>query len=296
LGLERILPELTSEEFRLFQQHVRREAGIHLSDAKRPLVVGRLARRLRELGLRSFRAYFRVVTEDPAEAVRLLDLLSTNQTSFFREPLQFDFLERRLLPDIRQQAQQGEREKRLRVWSAACSTGEEPFSLAMILLEAFPAGSGWDLDILATDVLTRVLDLGREAVWPIEKAAEIPDRLLRRYMLKGRREQEGRVKAGPELRALVRFSRLNLNADTPLPGPFDLIFCRNVLIYFGPEEKRRVLRRLFERLAPGGCLFLGHAESLSGIVEPVRCVGPMIYTHHTDRSRGGAILRANDPL
>jgi chemotaxis protein methyltransferase CheR len=273
------IPDLTTEEFRLFQQHVRREAGIQLSDAKRPLLVGRLSRRVRELGLPSFRAYYRRVTEDPAEAVRLLDLLSTNQTSFFREPLQFDFLERRLLPEIRRQGQQGEREKRLRVWSAACSTGEEPFSLAMVLLEAFPEGSGWDLDVLATDVSTRVLDHGREAVWAIEKTAEIPDRLLRRYMLKGRREQEGKVKAGPELRALVRFARLNLNAETPLPGPFDLIFCRNVLIYFGKEEKRRVLHRLFDRLVPGGCLFLGHAESLTGVVEPIHCVGPMIYTH-----------------
>jgi chemotaxis protein methyltransferase CheR len=287
-GASGSVPELTTEEFRLFQQHVRREAGIHLSDAKRPLVVGRLARRLRELGLRSFRAYFRRVTEDPAEAVRLLDLLSTNQTAFFREPAQFDFLERRLLPEIRRQGQEGERDKRLRVWSAACSTGEEPFSLAMVLLEAFPEGSGWDIDVLATDVSTRVLDRGREAVWPIEKTAEIPDRLLRRYMLKGRREQEGRVKASPELRALVRFARLNLNAEAPLPGPFDLIFCRNVLIYFGKEEKRRVLHRLFERLAPGGCLFLGHAESLTGVVEPIRCVGPMIYTARP-AGRGAAL-------
>jgi chemotaxis protein methyltransferase CheR len=278
-GLERIVPALTTEEFRLFQQHVRKEAGIHLSDAKRPLLVGRLARRLRELGIGSFREYFGRVTADPAEGVRLLDLLSTNQTSFFREPAQFEFLERHLLPEIRQQAQAGTRPRRLRVWSAACSTGEEPFSLAMVLLDAFPPGSGWDLEILASDVSTRVLERGREAVFPLEKAAEIPDRYLKAFMLKGRRSQEGKLKAGPELRSLVRFERLNLNAETPLPGPFDLIFCRNVLIYFAKEEKRRVLLRLFAQLAPEGCLFLGHAESLTGVIESVRAVGPMIYTH-----------------
>lgn len=270
-------PALTREEFRLFQEHVRREAGIHLSDAKRPLLVCRLARRLRELGVTSFREYYGRVTTDPAERVLLLDLLSTNQTSFFREPAQFEYLERRLLPEIRRQAQGGGRPRSLRVWSAACSTGEEPFSVAMVLLAAFPPGSGWDLEILATDVSTRVLARGREAVWTIEKASEIPERYRKAYMLRGRRTQEGNLKAGPELRSLVRFRHLNLNAEAPLPGPFDIIFCRNVLIYFGHAEKRRVLDRLLARLAPEGRLFLGHAESLTGIVEGVRSVGPMVY-------------------
>jgi chemotaxis protein methyltransferase CheR len=268
---------LSTDEFRLFQRHVRREAGIHLSDAKRPLLVGRLARRLRELGMGSFREYFGRVTTDPAEGVRLLDLLSTNQTCFFREPAQFEYLERRLLPEIRQQAQGGDRLRRLRVWSAACSTGEEPFSLGMVLLDAFPPGAGWDLEILATDVSTRVLERGREAVWSIEKASEIPERYLKAFMLRGRRTQEGKLKAGPALRSLVRFARLNLNAEA-LPGPFDLIFCRNVLIYFGKEEKQRVLERLLGELGPQGRLFLGHAESLTGVVESVRAVGPMVYT------------------
>jgi chemotaxis protein methyltransferase CheR len=207
--------------------------------------------------------------------------LSTNQTHFFREPAQFEFLERRLLPEMKAEAERGERRRRLRAWSAACSTGEEPFSLAMVLLDAFPPGSGWELEILATDVSTRVLDQGRDAVWPFDKATEIPDRYRKRFMLKGRRRQEGKLKAGPELRSLVRFERQNLNDETRrVPGgPFDLIFCRNVLIYFGKEEKLRVLHRLFAQLAPGGGLFLGHAESLSGVMERVRCVGPMIYTH-----------------
>ncbi len=288
---ERGAPALTAGEFRLFQEHVRREAGIHLSDAKGPLLVGRLARRLRELGIGSFREHFSRVTRDPAEGVRLLDLLSTNQTAFFREPAQFEFLELHLLPAIRRQAREGTRPRRLRVWSAACSTGEEPFSLAMVLLDAFPSGSGWDLEILASDISTRVLEHGRAGVFSLERAKEIPDRFLRAFMLRGRRTQEGKLKAGPDLRSLVRFEHVNLNAKPPLPGPFDLIFCRNVLIYFGKEEKRRVLQRLFAQLAPGGCLFLGHAESLAGVVDTARAVGPMVYTHARPLEGGRARAR-----
>ena len=269
---------ITDREFNLFRKLVDREAGIHLSEAKRALLVGRLTRRLRELGLTSFSAYYRRITEeDPGELTHMLDRVSTNETHFFREPRQFDFLKETVVPHWIQAAGAGRRTKRLRVWSAACSTGEEPYSLAMTLLDCLLAHPGWELEILASDISTRVLRRAEEAVWPIEKAKEIPAPLLRRYMLRGTRSREGQMKAGPLLRSVVRFARNNLNAVRyAVTGPFDLIFCRNVLIYFDTETKRRVVQRLLDLLAPDGHLFLGHAESLTGLSERVRGVGPTV--------------------
>jgi chemotaxis protein methyltransferase CheR len=269
---------ITPREFALFQSLILREAGIYLSEAKQALVVGRLARRLRALGLRSFAASHAVVREDEAERVRMLDCISTNETHFFREPRQFEFLERTVFPDWESRAAAGLRARRVRAWSAGCSTGEEPYSLAMALLERFPPSAGWEIDILATDLSTRVLERARAAVWPMSKASEIPPRHLKAFMLRGVGSQQGRLKAGPEIRALVRFERLNLNDDgEAAPGPFDLVFCRNVLIYFDAPSKRRVVHRLLERLAPEGYLFLGHAESLTGLTERARSVGPTVY-------------------
>jgi len=166
----------------------------------------------------------------------------------------------------------------VRVWSAACSTGEEPYSLAMTLLERLPRSAGWTVEILATDISTRVLERARAAVWPIAKASEIPVGRLKRFMLRGTGPQDGRMRAGPELREVVRFARLNLDADVyPVQGLFDLVFCRNVLIYFRPETKARVLASLGARLAADGCLFLGHAESVTGLSTRLASVGPNVY-------------------
>jgi chemotaxis protein methyltransferase CheR len=270
---------ITDREFNLFRKLVDREAGIHLSDSKRALLVGRLTRRLRELGLTSFSAYYRRVTEeDPAELTHMLDRVSTNETHFFREPRQFEFLRETVVPQWVLAASTGRRTKHLRVWSAACSTGEEPYSLAMTLLDCLLAHPGWELEILASDISTRVLRRAEDAVWPIDKAKEIPAPLLRRYMLRGTRSREGQMKAGPLLRSAVRFARNNLNsARFAVTGPFDLIFCRNVLIYFDTETKRRVVQRLLDLLAPDGYLFLGHAESLMGLSDRVQSVGPTVY-------------------
>jgi chemotaxis protein methyltransferase CheR len=270
---------LSGGEFKLFQDLIRREAGIFLSESKKALLVGRLSRRLRELGFSSFGDYHRYVTkEDPAEKVRMLDCVSTNETHFFREPRQFDFLEERVVPDWRAAAQAGVRPRRVRVWSAACSTGEEPYSLAMTLLSGFPPEAGWEIEILASDISTRVLDRAAAGVWPLERAAGIPDRHLKRYMLRGTRSQEGKMKAGPELRSVMRFERINLNADTyPVAGRFDLIFCRNVLIYFDGPCKMRVARQLIRHLEPTGYFFLGHAESVVDMTAELERVGPTVY-------------------
>ncbi len=270
------LATVSDRDFARFQALINREAGIWLAPVKKALLVGRLSRRLRELGLDSYGDYYERVVSDEAERVRMLDAICTNETHFFREPRHFEFLADRVFPAWREEGEAGRRSRRLRVWSAACSTGEEPYTLAMSLLSAFPAG--WDLEILATDLSTKVLARAEQAVWPLEKAKEIPEPFLKAYMLKGYGSQEGLMKAGPEIRRLVRFARLNLTQDTPGLGQFDLVFCRNVLIYFDRDNKAKVVERLLDRLLPHGYLFLGHAESLGGFTGRARAVLPTVYT------------------
>ncbi|MGH2397226.1 MAG: CheR family methyltransferase [bacterium] len=282
LPVDMAIRPLTNQEFTLFQTLIHRKAGIYLSPAKKTLLEGRLNKRLRELGLNSFGDYYRLVIEerDGAELVHLLDRISTNETHFFREPRQFSFVEQRVFPEWTSQAASGMRSRRIRVWSAGCSTGEEPYSIAMTLWERFPPSAGWEIEILATDLSTRALDVARTAVWPITKAKEIPPGYLKRFMLKGTRTQEGKMKAGPEIRSIVRFERLNLNDEAyPVTGLFDLIFCRNVLIYFDAQSRVRVIHRLLNHLAPSGYLFVGHAESLNAVTDRVQPVMPTVYIY-----------------
>jgi chemotaxis protein methyltransferase CheR len=281
---------ISERDFTGYQRLVYREAGIWLSSAKKALLVGRISRRLRELGGLSYGAYLRRVQEDEAEQVRLLDAICTNETHFFREPRHFELLEREVLPRWRERGDTGSGQgRRVRVWSAGCSTGEEPFSLAMVLRHHLPAEEGWHIDILATDLSTRVLERARQALWPLEKAEEIPKRYLRAWMLRGVGSQEGWMKVGPELRSLVRFQRLNLNDCQGLMGHYDLIFCRNVLIYFDAASKARVIERLLGHLSPHGLLFLGHAESLTGLGWRVSAVMPTVYAVRP--SAGASVLR-----
>jgi chemotaxis protein methyltransferase CheR len=267
---------LRDSEFRRLQGLILAETGIFLGPVKKPLIVHRLGRRLRELGLDSFAQYLPHLS-DPAERRRMLEAICTHETQFFRERHQFDLLERQVLPAWREAAGRGARPRAVRVWSAGCSTGQEPYSLAMSLLTHLPPGEGWCHDILATDFSSQALAQAAAGRWPIQKSAEIPRTLLRRYMLKGRRAQAGVMAAGPEIRSVIRFELLNLHADLYPSGPFDLIFCRNVLIYFDPAARNHVLARLLEGLEPDGLLFLGHAESLSGFGDRVRHVGPAVY-------------------
>jgi chemotaxis protein methyltransferase CheR len=282
------IPEISDQEFALFQSLIYREAGIYLGPSKTALLVGRLAKRLRTLGLRSFAAYYRRVAKlDPVERTRMLDCITTNETRFFREPRQFELLEQRILPGWAAEGAAGRRSRHLRVWSAGCSTGEEPYSLAMVLLHHLPPAAGWSVEILATDLSGRVLERAQEGIWPLDRSSEIPPALLKQFMLRGTRSQEGKMKVGPELRAVVTFEHLNLNDDTYRVGrPFDLIFCRNVLIYFDTDSRRRVTERLFRHLASHGYLFLGHAERLSGEAPRGTAVIPTVYTHAAPPSPG----------
>jgi len=279
---DRAVRPVTDKEFGLFQKLIYEKAGIYLAAPKRALVDARLAKRIRELGLDSFAAYYHHVVDDRdgAELIQLLDRVSTNETHFFREPRQFEFLGTRIVADWTAEAAAGMRSRRIFVWSAGCSTGEEPYSLAMTLREHFPPSAGWEIEILATDLSTRVLDCARAAIWPIAKAEEIPPKYLERFMLRGKSAQAGKMKMTPEIRSMVRFERLNLNDDAyPVSGSFDLIMCRNVLIYFDGPSRLRVIHRLLNYLAPSGYLFVGHAESLNGLTNQVRPVMPTVYVH-----------------
>jgi chemotaxis protein methyltransferase CheR len=272
------VPELSDRDFTGYQRLIYREAGIFLGPGKKALLVGRLSRRLRELGGMSIGDYLKRVEQDAAERVKLLEAVCTHETHFFREPKHFEWLERQLLPRWRAQGATDAGERRVRVWSAACSTGEEPFTLAMVLRHHLPPEEGWKVEVLATDLSTRVLERVRTALWPVDKAREIPPHYLKQYMLRGVGTQEGWMKAGPELRELVRFQKLNLNDEQyAVDGRFDLIFCRNVLIYFDSVSKERVINRLLGLLKPQGYFFVGHAESLSWHNHAVRSVIPTVY-------------------
>lgn len=267
--------------FNKFQELIYRESGIWLGEHKHALLTGRLARRLRLLGLESMKEYLQLVTQPDQQHERavMIDCITTNQTHFFREPRHFDFLTKEVFPEWHRQAEDRARPRHLRVWSAGCSSGEEPYSLAMLFSKHFPAEQSWELEILATDICTRVLEKGRSAVYPIEKANEIPPEFLRAYMLKGRGEHKGAMKVSPDLHRLVRFARVNLHADSyPMIGCFDLIFCRNVLIYFDQRSKEKVIAGILQHLSPAGFLIVGHSEHLGSTSTGLRAVAPTVYT------------------
>ena len=266
--------------FSKFQQLIYREAGIWLATHKHALLTGRLARRLRLLGLKNMQEYYHLVMQPDQQHERavMIDCITTNETHFFREPRHFDYLERHVFPKWQQEAAAGERVMRLRVWSAGCSTGEEPYSLAMLLLKNFPETKGWELEVLGTDISTRVLEKARAATYPIEKSKDIPTEHLRAYMLKGRGDHKGVMKVSPELHRVVRFARVNLHADSyPILGSFDLIFCRNVLIYFDQESKIKVIDGILRHLSPSGLLFVGHSEHLGAMAPSLKTIAPTIH-------------------
>jgi chemotaxis protein methyltransferase CheR len=289
---------IREQEFKLFQKLIEEQAGIFLAPVKKALLEARLSKRIKELGLASFSAYYTHVVEDRDgnELVEMLDRITTNETQFFREARQFEFLSQLVVHDWTAQADAGFRPRQIRAWSAGCSSGEEPYSLAMILWQHFPPSAGWEIEILATDISTRVLDRARQGIWPIEKAKDIPPEYLRSFMLKGTGKQEGKMKAGAAIRSMIRFERLNLNDDVyPVTSLFDLILCRNVLIYFDTERRARIVDRLLERLSPAGFFFVGHAERLNGLSNRVVSILPTIYVRvgelAADTDRGVSMRR-----
>ena len=266
---------MSDREFRGFRDLVYRESGIHLPEHKRELLTARLSRRIRTLGMVRFGEYLALVERDAQERVEMLDRLVTNETRFFREPAQFELLESEILPRWCAEAAAGTRPRRVRVWSAGCSTGQEPYSIAMTLLTRL---EGWDVEVLATDLSGHALRQAIAGVWPVEKAPEIPEHHRKAWMLRGVRSQSGRMSASDAVRAVIRFQRLNLHEELPELGAFDLIFCRNVLIYFDVASRTKAVTRILSRLAPSGYLFLGHSESLLSSGLRLRPMAPSVYS------------------
>lgn len=267
--------------FRKFQKLVYAETGIWLGNSKTALLCGRLYRRLSALGIATLENYYECVSapEGHAELARMIDAITTNETRFFREPRQFDFLVQQVFPRWQAEAAQGLRSKRVRIWSAGCSSGEEPYSLAMLLAKYLSAEDGWDARLLATDISNRVLDKACKGIYDSERSSDIPKDLLRRFMLQGFDDRQGQMKVQVSIQGMVEFRRLNLSQEPyPVEGPFDAILCRNVLIYFDAASKQKVVANLVGHLAAGGLLFVGHAENLTSLSAQLRSVEPTIYT------------------
>jgi chemotaxis protein methyltransferase CheR len=260
---------LSDSDFARFQRFIFEHAGITLSAAKKALVSGRLAKRVAHHGLAGYGAYLELLGsgQAAAEVQTAVDLLTTNETYFFRESKHFDLL--------RELARAATAQRRpLRVWSAACSSGEEPYSMAM-LLEDVQAGLPWE--VLGTDISQRVLQRARTGHYPEERTRHIPPAYLKRFCLRGTGEQQGTLLVERSLRQRVRFAQVNLNAELPQLGTFDVVFLRNVMIYFSADTKRAVVARVLGQLAAGGHFCIGHSESLNEINTSVRQVAPSIY-------------------
>ena len=273
-------PSVSPALFQKFQKLIYAETGIWLGGAKTALLCGRLFRRLRALQMDSLESYYECVSAPEAddERARMIDAITTNETRFFREPKQFDFLAQKVLPRWQREAESGLRPRRVRIWSAGCSSGEEPYTIAMLLARHLPAEAGWDVRILATDISNRVLEKATKGVYPINRLSELPPDVLHAFMLRGVAERQGEMKVRVEIQQMITFQRLNLDREADLvEGPFDAIFCRNVLIYFDAASKCRVITNLYSRLIANGLLFVGHAENLSSMSLQLRCIEPSVY-------------------
>lgn len=265
---------ITDKEFEAIARLVYRRAGIHLTAVKKNLVVSRLSRRLRSLGLDDFTAYLEHLARLPdsdMEYEELINRISTNKTDFFREPVHIDFVRDKVLPTV----------KHLDIWSAACSSGEEPYSLSIMLHEAQPFVP---FTLTASDISTKVLQEAQEGLYEMEKLAPVPKPLLSKYFLKGTGRWEGFAKVKPSLSQSVHFRQVNLMDDRlPFAQPFDVIFLRNVLIYFDRPTKQALLSRLEHYLRPGGHLLLGLSDSLIGVSDHFTALGHSIYRFESSK-------------
>jgi chemotaxis protein methyltransferase CheR len=271
--------KLTANEFRQISDLAYERFGLDLKRGKEALVAARLGKKLRQFGFETFAEYHRHVLADATgEAlIELIDALTTNHTSFLREKAHFDFLARAANEEFRNVSS-------LRLWSAACSSGEEPYSIAMCLAEALKPAAR-QFRIRATDISTRVLAAARRGVYPIARFDDVPDTWRHAYLLRGQGESKGFYKIKPELGERVEFERLNLIEPFPQRGLFHVIFCRNVMMYFNKATQQDIVRRLSGQLEPGGYLFVGHAESLTGIEHALDYVRPATYRNQTPEGK-----------
>jgi chemotaxis protein methyltransferase CheR len=255
--------------------------GIKLPPAKKTMLEGRLRKRLRFLGMDNFADYCDYLFSRGGiddECLHMVDVVTTNKTDFFREPQHFHFLSQKALPELTQVLGLTSRENRIRIWSAGCATGEEPYTLAMFLLEFSCTHPGWQFSILATDISLRALDTARCAIYAHETIEPVPLPWRKKYLLRSKGKDRGLVRMAPEIRELVTFRYLNLMEDHyGLRERQAVIFCRNVLIYFEKSRQLAVLQSLCRHLLPGGYLFIGHSETLHGLDLPLVQSAPTIY-------------------
>ena len=275
-GIPAILKE---REFNRFSAFIYEEVGIKMPPAKKTMLEARLQKRLKTLGLGTFEAYADYVFSADGqreELVHLIDVVTTNKTDFFREPAHFEYLVKTAVPSLIDDRDAGFRSP-LKVWSAGCSTGEEPYTLAMVLSEFGDAHHGFRSSILASDISTVVLSKSRNAIYAEDRVDPIPLHLKKKYLLKSRDKNKGLVRIVPQLRSMVQFRRLNFMEEFTLPEQMDIIFCRNVIIYFDKATQERLLNRFWKQLVPGGYLFLGHSETLNGLNVPLTPVASTVY-------------------
>ncbi|MHC1480579.1 CheR family methyltransferase [Frateuria aurantia] len=274
-SIEQSLP-LEEADYRFLRDLIHARSGITLGDHKQRLLQGRLQRRLRSLKLDSFAAYCERVRNDPEpEMAALLSAVSTNVTRFFRESHHFDYLAKELLPKWLAAGR-----TRLRLWSAGCASGEEAYTLAMVLERAVrESGRSVDALILATDLSIEALEAANAGVYRVDELTDVPADLRTRWFMRGTGLHEGEARIRPELREWIRFQRLNLLERWPMQGQFDVIFCRNVVIYFDRDGKRRLFSRFAGQIQSRGYLFLGHSESMAGLSEDFDLIGRSIYQH-----------------
>lgn len=264
------LPPILDREFEMFRDLIYKVAGISMGAAKKPLISSRLGRRIKHYRMSSFGEYYGLITSSQGalELQTAVDLLTTNETHFFREPKHFELLRHQVLPERRAG-------RPFRIWSAACSSGEEPYSIAMLLDDVLGSTHAWEIH--ASDLSTRMLEKARSGLYSIERAAEIPQHFLSKHCLKGVGRQEGTLLIDRRLRDRVAFMQHNLTDHPPKMGEFDVIFLRNVMIYFDMETKKQVVSRLLPLLRSGGYFLVSHSETLNGVTEALKVVKPSVY-------------------
>lgn len=269
--------KLSDEDFKRLSEFIYREYGIKMPPAKKVMLQGRLQKRLRELDITSFREYVDYVfsAQGQDEVIHMMDVVSTNKTDFFREPVHFEFLAQEVVPHF---GRATEFRYPLKIWSAGCSSGEEPYTIAIILMECKEKFPALDFHILGTDISTRILQTAIDAIYKENRIEGIPLQILKKYFLRSKDRTNPTVRLIPEIRRKVTYMRLNLMESVyPVPDIYDVIFCRNVLIYFDRPTQERVINKLCMHLKPGGFFFLGHSESVTGMVVPLRQIKPTIF-------------------
>lgn len=268
---------MTDRDFAFIRTLAKKHTGIELGDHKKEMIYSRIVRRIRSLRLDSFASYCTYLESHlDNELTDFINAITTNLTSFFREPHHFDFLRDTVLPEIKKHHQT---DKRLRIWSAGCSTGEEPYSIAMTLHDTMKNTSGWNAKILATDLDSNVVAHGRAGIYSAERFRNVDPKVINKHFYRVNDESvsEGSLMASDTLKQYITFNRLNLLGDWPMKGRFDVIFCRNVVIYFSKDTQRVLFDRYAEILNPNGYLFIGHSESLHGVSRRFESLGRTIY-------------------